>query len=456
MQKPFNAEGLNLTFLLDAIYPDLSITEANDTTAACNAIPGFTPEQTSSLQRILSSSIGEALEPLLRPLSEFLSAWEKGPQFLSSHTSLTHTISPDSGFKGQLPSPDESQDHRNSIELVKSALESRASPNDCTTKNAVQPNSAHYSSGLQSNMSTVPPLSVDRVPAKRKATALDEAVSPVAKKNCTFGLAEKENSPDRKVQRCSTEVQVKQEPETVLQDSQQYPTEEHASMFLSPAPSHSDTLLMSSRGKAVAESSVDTESVETHSTSTGVGELRSLDTAQPEAWLTFAKSSAAVKALFKDEPRMDEPCPTRDYFAEKPASLVTPSTVYGRFLPRLPFGAPHGCAHIIDITRYSNKTRSSFRMADIVVTFLFNYCPDLLYAFLNFMRHPEFSLTRRETAGRGRGEFSIERSGLNVTVSDFSRLKNGVPDGSRSAVSISQTILKKEIWLWKNSMTKKS
>ncbi len=433
MQKPFNAEGLNLTFLFDAAYPDLSITEANDTTAACNAIPGFTPEQTSSLQRILSTSIGEALEPLLRPLTEFLSAWEKGSQSLSSNTSLTYTVPPDSGFKGQLPTPDESQNHRNSIELVKSsALESPASPNDCTTKNSIHPNGAHYSSGTRLNLSTVPPLVADRVPAKRKVTALDEAVSPVAKKNCTFGLEEKENSPGpgRKVQRYSTEVQVKEEPDTVLQDSQQYSTGEHSSMFLTPEPSHSDTLLMSSRGEVMAESSVDTESVErqTHSTSTGVGGLRPLDTTQPEAWLTFAKSSAAVKALFKDEPRMDKPCPTRDYFAEKPASLAAPSVLYGRSFPRLPFGAPHGCAHIIDITRYSNKTRSSFRMADIIVTFLFNYCPDLLYAFLNVMRHPEFSLTRREPAGRGRREFSVERSGLTVTVSDFSRLKNGAPD----------------------------
>ncbi len=430
MHKPFNAEGLNLTFLFDATYPDLSITEANDTTAACNAIPGFTPEQTSSLQLILSTSIGEALEPLLRPLSEFLSAWEKGPQSLSSNTSLTYTISPGSGFKGQLPTPDESQNHRNSTELVKSsALESPASPNDCTTKNAIHPNSAHYPSGIKFDLSTVPPLSVDRVPAKRKVTALDEAISPVAKKNYTFGLVEKENSPGRKVQRYSTEVQVKEEPETALRDSQQYPTEEHASMFLSPVPSHSDTL-MSSRGPVMAESSVDTES-QTHSTSTGVGGLRPLDTTQPEAWLAFAESSAAVKALFKDEPRMDKPCPTRDYFVEKPASLAKPSTIYGRSVPRLPFGAPLGCAHIIDITRCSNKTRSSFRMADIIVTFLFNYCPDLLYAFLNVMRHPEFSLTRREPAGRGRHEFSIERSGLNVTVSDSCRLENGVPDWVR-------------------------
>lgn len=132
--------------------------------------------------------------------------------------------------------------------------------------------------------------------------------------------------------------------------------------------------------------------------------------------MTFAESSADLKALFKDEPRTDKPCPTRDYFAEKPVSLAAPSNVYERSFPRLPFGAPLGCAHIINVSNYRENSRPRIRMADIVVTFLFNYCPDLLYAFLNVTRHPEFVFTRVEAAGRGCRNFSIERSDLTVTV----------------------------------------
>lgn len=267
MLKPFNTEGLDMTFLSDSTYPDLGTTEASNMAAASNPMRGFTPEQTSSLQRMLSTSIGEALEPLLRPLSEFLSAWEKGPQSLSFNTSLTHSIFPDSSFEIQSSTADDSHNHLSPTELVKpSALESPTSPNDSSTKNAFQPNRAHPSNESRINPLAVPASSVDRVPAKRKATGLDEAV---------------------------------------------------------------------------------------------------------------------------------------------------------------------------------------------IVTFLFNYCPHLLYAFPNFTGHPEFSLTRREAAGRGRREFSIERSGLTVTVSVPSRLRMALLIGSGSAVTISQNILKKEKLLWKNSMMKK-
>ena len=133
--------------------------------------------------------------------------------------------------------------------------------------------------------------------------------------------------------------------------------------------------------------------------------------------MTFAESSADLKALFKDEPRTDKPCPTRDYFAEKPASLAVPSNVYEKSFPRLPFSAPVGCAHIIDVSIYQNKTRPSIKVADLVVTFLYNYCPDLLHAFLNVTRHPEFVFTRVEAAGRECRNFAIERSDLTVTVS---------------------------------------
>ena len=133
--------------------------------------------------------------------------------------------------------------------------------------------------------------------------------------------------------------------------------------------------------------------------------------------MTFADNSAALKILFKDEPRTDKPCPTKDYFAEKPASLASFPVVYEKSFPRLPSNAPLGCAHIINVSTYQNRARPFIRVADIVVTFLFNYCPDLLYAFLNVTRHPEFTLTRVEAAGRECRNFSIERSELTVTVS---------------------------------------
>lgn len=47
------ADRSDLTFLFDSTYTGPSITEANNNAAASNAMPGFTPEQTSSLQRML-------------------------------------------------------------------------------------------------------------------------------------------------------------------------------------------------------------------------------------------------------------------------------------------------------------------------------------------------------------------------------------------------------------------
>lgn len=130
--------------------------------------------------------------------------------------------------------------------------------------------------------------------------------------------------------------------------------------------------------------------------------------------MTFANNSAALKTLFKDEPRTDKPCPTKDYFAEKPNPLASFPTVYEKSFLRLPCSAPLGCAHIVNVSTYQNRTRPFIRMADIVVTFLFNYCPDLVYAFLNVTRHPDFTFTRVEAGCR---IFSIERSDLTVTVS---------------------------------------
>ena len=394
MQKPFNAEGLDLTFLFDATYPDPSISEVNNV-AAASAMSGFTPEQTSSLQRMISTSIGEALEPLLESLGEFLSAWKKGPQSLSINASSTHGTSSELGFETQSSSLDGSHD--------------QLSPNDFVNPSALEP----------------------RIPAKRKASAVDEAADFLVKKNCTFGLVGKETLSKPGVKGYSPEVQVKEEPtpETLLSEVQPSSTEDHASMFLSPAPTQSDMQTASSQGKAMEESSVKPESVEgqQHLANTDAEGLQSSD--QSEAWLVFATSSATLKALFKDEPRMDKPCPTRDYFAEKPASLSKASNVYERSVPRLPFGAPLGCAHIIDVANTQNKSNPPIKMADIIATFLFKYSPDLLYAFLNVIRHPEFTFTRIETAGRGRRDFSIERSGLTVTVSrSCPLLKKGLAD----------------------------
>ena len=48
-----------------------------------NAMPGFTPEQPSSLKRMLSRVISEAPDPLLKPLGEVLSAGNKSSPKLS-------------------------------------------------------------------------------------------------------------------------------------------------------------------------------------------------------------------------------------------------------------------------------------------------------------------------------------------------------------------------------------
>ena len=387
MQKPFNAEGLDLTFLFDSSYLEPSIAEAGNMELDLNAMPGFTPEQTSSLQRMLSRVIGEALDPLLKPLGEFLSAWDKSSPSVSVNTSSNRTSSPSLGF-----------DH-----AIDPATGTSFATGPSNMGDGVATSSS-ISTDIRA-VETVRPSSGDRVPAKRKATALDEAVIPAAKKECRFGLVGKETTLDPISNGYSTEVQVKEEytPETLLHTSHPSSTEEDdESLFLSTAPSQFDSQPASSHGQVMGEYSTDTKSVEE----------------QPEPAVRFAESSALLKVLFQNEPRIDKACPTRDYFAEKPASLAHPPNIYGRSFPRLPYDAPRGCAHIIDVTRFhTNKTRSSIRMADLIVTFLFYYCPDLLYAFLNVNRHPEFSFSRIEAVNGGRRDFSTERTGLIVTVS---------------------------------------
>ena len=358
MQKPFNAEGLDLTFLFDSVYLVPSVAEAGNMELDLNAMPGFTPEQTSSLQRMLSRVIGEALDPLLQPLGEFLSAWDKSSPKPSVNTSSNRNSSPSLVF-----------DHATNLATG--------------TKLATGPSKMGDGVASSSSISTdiravevVRPSSGDRVSAKRKATALDKADIPAAKKECRFGLVVKETTLD--------------------------PKEDDESLFLSTAPCQFDSQPASSQGRVVGEYSADTKSVEE----------------QPQPEVRFAESSAVLKLLFQDEPRMDMACPKRDYFAEKPVSVARPLNIYGRSFPRLPHDAPHGCARIIDVTRFhDNKIKNSVRMADLIVTFLFYYCPDLLYAFLNVNRHPEFSFSRIETVNGGRRDFSIERTGLNVTVS---------------------------------------
>ena len=239
MQKPFNAEGLDLTFLFDATYPDLSITEVSDVAAASNAMPGFTPEQTSSLQQMISISISEALKPLLNPLGDFLNAWNTGPRSLPLNPSSTHSISSESGYETQPSTSDGSHDQLNSAEFVR-------------------------------------PSAPEPVLAKRKASALDEAVISVAKKNCTFGLVGKQSLSEPDLKGYSPEVQVKKEPTPgELSEFQSSSTEDHASMFLSPAP---DMQPASSQGKAMEDSSAVTESIKGQQqqlANTDTGELSS-------------------------------------------------------------------------------------------------------------------------------------------------------------------------------------
>ena len=414
MQKPFNSEGLDLTFLFDSTYPNPSITEANNMAAASNAMPGFTPEQVSSLRQMLSTSIGEALEPLLSPLRNFLAAWERGPGSLPPNTSSTHSTIPDIDVGSQPSTSD-------IVEPL--ALEPWTSPNGRSTKSTYQPNCSLSSNEVNVNSKAIQPPKLDRVPAKRKANAIDEAVISAAKKHLPLGLARQETSPE--VNRSRTKLQATEEqvtPETFVQDLQPSIAEDPASLFLSPAPSQRETQPSSSRSQVKEESPTENAEGKPYSVAASVVGLRSRDTNQPEAWLAFAKSSADLKSLFKDEPRIDHPCPIRDYSAEKPASVATPSGMYERIFPRLPFNAPLGCAHIINLMKIYQSKSTPIKMADVIVTLLFNYCPDLLYAFLNATRHPEFIFTRREGAGSGYRNFSIERCGLTVTVSNSSSL----------------------------------
>lgn len=68
MQKPFNAEVLDLTFLFDSNYSERTITEANNSAATSIAMPGFTTEQSLSLQRCFRS-------PSVKPLNQCPDPW---------------------------------------------------------------------------------------------------------------------------------------------------------------------------------------------------------------------------------------------------------------------------------------------------------------------------------------------------------------------------------------------
>lgn len=242
MQKPFNAEGLDLTFLFDAIYPDSSITKVNNVGAAPSAMSGFAPEQTTSLQQLISISISEALEPLLKPLGDFLSAWNTGSQSLPPKSSSTHSIPSEFGHGTQPSISDGSYGQLDSTDFVRSS--------------APKP-----------------------VLAKRKANALDEAVASVAKKKCAFGVVGKKSLSTPDLEECSPEMQVKKEPTpgTLLSEFQSSSTEDHASMFLTPAHGQSERQPASSQGKATEDSSAGTESMEEqqHFAHTDAGELSS-------------------------------------------------------------------------------------------------------------------------------------------------------------------------------------
>ena len=58
---------IRLDLLFESSYPKPSVTEAGNMEFDLSAMPGFTPEQTMSLQRMLSVVISEALDPVLIP-----------------------------------------------------------------------------------------------------------------------------------------------------------------------------------------------------------------------------------------------------------------------------------------------------------------------------------------------------------------------------------------------------
>lgn len=281
--------------------------------------------------------ISEALDPLLKPLGEFLNAWNKSSPKKSVNISSDRNSSPSLGFDYVI---------------------------DSATGTSFATGPSNMGDGVASNSSiatdiraveVVPPSRDDTVPAKREATALYKMVIPTAEKERTIGLVGKEITLDP--------------------ISNGYSTEEDGEfLFLSTTLSPFGSLPASSQAQVVGEFSTDTKSFEE----------------QPEPAVRFAESSAVLRVLSQKEPRMDMACQNRDHFAEKLAFVAEPSSIHVRSSPELPYDAPFGCAHIVDVTKFhTNKTRSSIRIADLIVTLWFYYCPDLLHAFLNVNRHAE-------------------------------------------------------------------
>ena len=309
---------------------------------------------------MLSRVISEARDLLLKPSGEVLSVWNKSSPEVSLNTSSNRNSSPSLGFDYVI-------DPTTGTSLA-------AGESDIGDRMA---NSSSISTGIRA-VEAIRPSSVVRVPAKRKATALDKAVIPTAGKKLRIGLVGEEATLDPISNGYSSE-------------------QDEAPLFLSTAPSHFESQPGPSCG--------------------GVFDRNKKCRGAAGARSKIRRKLSTSKCPLSEGASDGHGLPKMRRFAEKPASVVQFSSIHGGSFPRLPYDAPRGCVHIIDVTKFhTNKTRSSIWMADLIVTLLLCYCLDLLYAFLNANRHPEFRFPRIEAVDGGRRDFSIVRTGLIMTV----------------------------------------
>ena len=399
MQKPFNAEGLDLTFLFDSSCPEPSPIEV-EIIVDPHIMPGFTSEQTSSLQQMF----GKALTPLLGPLGRL-------DQFLKTQSSICGLQSPVS----EVPYDPFDSPHA----FSQCIHESHITSDDLTDHGNREDNRADTPVKIKRDPGIVRALGVDMASAKRKANVLGETTARAAKKSLIMGKIEKDLLPDLDVKTATMRVEA--EAESLLTAHQQTPQPicyyDPVADELVPAFDHSD---VSMDEPSTDDAATEEWPFETNESNLQPGPAKSSasDAIPPLGSQTNVPASLTV--LFKDEPDTDE---ASAYPKEVEVCLPLnskPSEFYNSACARLPSAAKLGCAHIINIGKFLTKHSTPvLKMGDLVATILSNYEPKVLYAFLNINRHSEFRFIRREKPGSARRDFFIERSGLTVQVSNF-------------------------------------
>lgn len=201
MQKPFNAEGLDLTFLFDSSCPEPNPIEV-EITVDPHIMPGFTSEQTSSLQQMF----GKALTPLLGPLGRL-------DQFFKTQSSIRGLRS---SVSEVLFDPFDSP-----YALSQCIHESHITSDDLADHGNHEENRADTPVKIKRDLGIVRALGVDKASAKRKANVLGDPTVRAAKKSLIMGKIEKDLLPDLDVKTAA--VRVEAEAESLLAAHQQTP-----------------------------------------------------------------------------------------------------------------------------------------------------------------------------------------------------------------------------------------